>query len=1596
MVVESGQFYRSLSTRTSGAAWDLAEQAEWEALADPSITLFPDWQATTFYREDQVVVVSAVSYRSLSDRVSGTIFNDIERAEWELLSDPGTLVTLIPDWTSGTPYLTDQVVIESSTLYRSLSDRTSGGNFDPAEQANWEEIGGGISAVVVPDWAADTDYLENELTVQSDLLYRSDSTRTSGPVWDPTEEAEWTLIGAAEAVIPDWQAATNYVINQVVVESEILYRSLSTRTSGATFDPAEAAEWLQLTQTGDTYDFTPQVAAPANQRGRVFYDDATDTLAYYNDSTNVTLNIGQELLFKVRNNTGAAITNGQVVRIIGSFGGFPSVDLAIATSKQNANVAGVATEDIADGTEGYITQIGFVNNLDTNAFTQGDLLYVSDTVAGGLTATRPPFAAPVAIVTVSSPTTGQMLVRGEQSDDVAYRAITNSGVLSGGLMSQATATTFDIADGDGVIVNSHADPFEPVIQPVSWTGLNGVAVANIATQGSTHVYIDSTGSVVQREFRTSTDERNLIYLGVILHPGGTDIDGITNSPSIAVAIGNNLKDVELLQGSRFLSGGVWSAAANDLTTELSAGTLYSAGVDWHDNAISPNEYDLAAVSPITFSYVKQDGVITAAGQANMDPTQFDNGGTLQPVGGSGNDSTVQYLFLFPGSDIFYVLYGQQTYTNQPTAIANLQQDFATAIIPDFLMQQAVMCGAIVMERTANDLSDDSDATFFSWQIFGTGGAGSGGSPGVVLAENVVYDNSTSGLIATDAQAAIDESLLKSLIPNWAATTDYLQDECVVFGGHVYRANTAFTSGATFDPVNWNKLTTAMRWRNQWVPGTYQPDDVVYDNGWTMVANTETDDRPAPQSNGIVSWASGLGDNPAWPNADDETSSNVLVGQRYTYTDGEGWVATVRAWIPDVSGDVSYSMAVVLDPLGVNPTIRIVFSDFVPANTGWIELGIPLVLIQGNTQFDVILSHSSRDTPTQFNGDWDYKQSGGSPGSGEINHLSGGGEMRVHYEDDNGVDYETQLRNMSVGALIVIGGTTWEVVSTNFQGSHARFGVVPQIRISENTYNVQFTYYAPAIIDYVAENDRNIGNPIIDGLFSTTGYTNAVPTDENQYGVDIRVSGAIISDDWDLLASSEAATGGGGGGSDQASGIAYDNANSDLGAANVQDAIDELDITANTEYLGEHDASGGALPANGTNEGQYYSIIVAGTLTVIDRVGGTPTATAVAVGDVLYYTGTAGSFIHRVGNAKAPAVALDYDNATSGLAATDVQSALDEISGTIPPGGGEANTASNLPGDEGVFFQKAGVDLEFKSLTAGTNITLTATNDEIEIAAAAGAGEANTASNQGAGEGVFAQKVLEDVQFKSLIAGANIDLSSTADEITIAVTGITVVTQLSELTDVDDALAPTDTQILRYSIANNWFESVDNDADIVNYDNVTSGLTATDVQAAIDEVVTTIPPVAPVDSVFTRTGTVVAEAGDYDADQVDYDNVTSGLTATDVKAAIDELALATSPDSSSYEVVTANITLTVANARIIFCDASGGAFTVTLPTVASATTPTDTFVYVIKRNDNSTNNVTITGQGGETIDGQTDVILSGVDYPSIEIASDGTNWFTLAS
>ncbi|MDE2233457.1 MAG: hypothetical protein KGJ90_05100 [Patescibacteria group bacterium] len=79
-------------------------------------------------------------------------------------------------------------------------------------------------------------------------------------------------------------------------------------------------------------------------------------------------------------------------------------------------------------------------------------------------------------------------------------------------------------------------------------------------------------------------------------------------------------------------------------------------------------------------------------------------------------------------------------------------------------------------------------------------------------------------------------------------------------------------------------------------------------------------------------------------------------------------------------------------------------------------------------------------------------------------------------------------------------------------------------------------------------------------------------------------------------------------------------------------------------------------------------------------------------------------------------------------------------------------------------------------------------------------------------------------------------------------------------------------------------------------------------------------------------------------------------------------------------------------KLIQCDASGGAFTLTLN---AASALGDGFTFAVKKTDSSVNAVTITPNGGDTIDGASTDSIS-AQYTTKIYVSDGTNWNVYSS
>jgi len=143
-------------------------------------------------------------------------------------------------------------------------------------------------------------------------------------------------------------------------------------------------------------------------------------------NAHVTLQVGQEQINLVRNGTGVTITNGTVVMATGTVGASGRIVVGPhdGTLTNAMRIIGIATEDIAPGVDGFVTSYGKVRGLDTTAWNEGDVLYVTPNDTGSLTNVEPTDTEtnmPVAFV-ISSASNGTIMTRVTGFDMNHYKA----------------------------------------------------------------------------------------------------------------------------------------------------------------------------------------------------------------------------------------------------------------------------------------------------------------------------------------------------------------------------------------------------------------------------------------------------------------------------------------------------------------------------------------------------------------------------------------------------------------------------------------------------------------------------------------------------------------------------------------------------------------------------------------------------------------------------------------------------------------------------------------------------------------------------------------------------------------------------------------------------------------------------------------------------------------------------------------------------------------------------------------------------------------------------------------------------------------------
>ncbi len=256
-------------------------------------------------------------------------------------------------------------------------------------------------------------------------------TKASGTDYDTT----WTTITGTLNYQGTWNASTNTPTLTSSVGTNGYYYVVnvagSTNLNGITdwqvgdWAIFNGSVWQKLDQTDVVTSVNGQtgtVVLTANDVGALSNVTSTDGSVTITTPTTGVRDLSvqfatttENVRVQVRNTTGATLTKGTVVYITGATGQLPTVSKALASSDAtSAQTLGMISADLANNTNGYVTVIGLITNIDTSAYTDGAQLYLSGTTAGGVTTTKP--YAPthlvyVGVVEHAHPTQGKIFVK---------------------------------------------------------------------------------------------------------------------------------------------------------------------------------------------------------------------------------------------------------------------------------------------------------------------------------------------------------------------------------------------------------------------------------------------------------------------------------------------------------------------------------------------------------------------------------------------------------------------------------------------------------------------------------------------------------------------------------------------------------------------------------------------------------------------------------------------------------------------------------------------------------------------------------------------------------------------------------------------------------------------------------------------------------------------------------------------------------------------------------------------------------------------------------------------------------------------------------
>jgi predicted nucleic acid-binding Zn-ribbon protein len=298
-------------------------------------------------------------------------------------------------------------------------------------------------------------------------------------------------------------------INAVVSALDIRLAAVSASVSvnSAAITSINAVLSTKVNRVGDFMDAVQYIefdtsTTIATSVGRIHWDIEYGTLDIGLTGGNSNVLVGQREVAYVYNNTAATLTKGKVVEVTGASGQRLTVKLAQANSDANsATVLGIMLETVSVNKSGYVATDGIVRNVNTGAFTDGQIVYLSPVSAGELTATKP--VAPQHLVLIG------YIVKGGSVGAGSVYVKTQNGYELGELHDVKTSSSASIANNEVIAWNTSAGVFtNSTVLIETQASVSALQIQLNAVSAATSVNtaaITSTNNVVSAlEIRVST------------------------------------------------------------------------------------------------------------------------------------------------------------------------------------------------------------------------------------------------------------------------------------------------------------------------------------------------------------------------------------------------------------------------------------------------------------------------------------------------------------------------------------------------------------------------------------------------------------------------------------------------------------------------------------------------------------------------------------------------------------------------------------------------------------------------------------------------------------------------------------------------------------------------------------------------------------------------------------------------------------------------------------------------------------------------------------------------------------------------------------